>query len=338
MGLKLQRWVFLFATMLPGLAAAEECTTQSQMAAADKSALVAAGNQFAAKVLASDVNALRADAAPELAKDFDGMGSVVGGLAPKLKGGTLAVEQVYLLDGTKLKAGADGSAPPAEFYCSLNKSVAEVDFVFTALPPGRYGFVIVDVQGAAVPWRLSFLVRQDGTRWTLAGFYPRATMVGGHDGLWYWTQARAMTARKEMMGAWLYYQEAQALLQPADFVQTTHLEKLTSEQTAATPPVLSGGISGDVPLVLKGADGTEYRFTALSVEQAPTVDAVDVAAHMKVETLGDAMAARKRNTDAMSALVRAFPELRKSFHGAWMVTEVAGQNPFATEQPMGEIP
>ncbi len=338
LGLRLKGLLLVVGLMLPELAGAEVCTTQSQMASADKSGLETAGLELAGKVLASDGSGLRADAAPELAKDFAGLGSVVGDLAPKLKGGTLAVDQVYLLDGSTLKAGADGSAPPAEFYCSLNRSVAEVDFVFSALPPGRYGFVIVNVKGAAVPWRLSFLMRQDGTKWMLAGLYPRATMAGGHDGLWYWTQAREMTVRKEAMGAWLYYDEARALLQPADFVRSTHLEKLTTEQTAATPPALSGGVSADVPLVLKGADGTEYRFTALSVEDAPTVDAVDVAAHQKVESLGDPATARKRNTDAMSALVHAFPELRKSFHGMWMVTEVTGQNPFTTEQSMSEIP
>lgn len=338
LGLKLKGLLLVVGLMLPGMAGAQVCTTQSLMTQADKSGLETAALELAGKVLAADGNGLRAAAAPELAKDFAGLGSVVGDLAPKLKGGTPEVEQIYLLDGSTLKTGPDGSAPPAEFYCSLNRSVAEVDFVFSALPPGRYGFAIVGVKGTAVPWRLSLLVRQDGAKWMLAGLYPRATMVGGHDGLWYWTQARQMAARKETMGAWLYYDEAQALLQPADFVQSTHLEKLTTEQVAATPPVLSGGISTDVPLVLKGADGTEYRFTALGVEDAPTADAVDVVAHQKVESLGDPATARKRNTDAMSALLHAFPELRKAFHGMWMVTEVAGQNPFTTEQAMSDIP
>jgi hypothetical protein len=259
-------------------------------------------------------------------------------LAPRLKGGTLAVEQVYLLDASNLAMAPGGTPPPADFYCSLNKSVAEVDFVFSALPPGRYGFVIVDVRGVTPPWRLSFLLQKDTVGWKLAGLYPRTTSVGGHDGLWYWRQAREMTARKENMGAWLYYQEAQGLLVPADFVQSNHLEKLTTEATAVTPPVLSGGISNDVPLVLKGADGVEYRFTALGVDQAPTVDAVDVSAHLKVDALGDAATARKRSTDAMSALVKAFPELRKAFHGIVLVTDIAGQNSFAIEQTMAEIP
>jgi hypothetical protein len=253
-----------------------------------------------------------------------------------LKGGSLVVEQVYLLDGSQLKANADGSSPEAQFYCSLNKSVAEVDFVIPSLPPGRYGFAIVDAQGAA-PWRLSFLMREDQGRWMLAGLYPKATTAAGHDGLWYWTQARQMAKSKENLDAWLYYLEAETLLQPAGFVQSTHLEKLTTEQGAVVPPVLSGGISSDVPLVVKGADGVEYRFTGLGVDDAPASDKVDVAVHLKVDSLGDAAAARKRNSDAMSALVKAYPELRKGFHGVWLVTDVAGQSPFATESAMSEI-
>ncbi|WP_433983508.1 hypothetical protein RBB78_20590 [Tunturiibacter empetritectus] len=66
-------------------------------------------------------------------------------------------------------------------------------------------------------------------------------------------------------------------------------------------------------------------------------DKVDVTAHLKVDELGDAAAARKRNADAMAALVAAYPELRKPFHGVWMIAEVVGQNPFATEQAMSQI-
>ena len=60
-------------------------------------------------------------------------------------------------------------------------------------------------------------------------------------------------------------------------------------------------------------------------------------AHLKVDQMGDPVAARKRNSDAMAALLAAYPEMRKAFHGVWVVTQVPGQNPFATEQPMSEI-
>jgi hypothetical protein len=236
-----------------------------------------------------------------------------------------------------LKRNADGSLPDAQFFCSLNKSVAEADFVIPGLAPGSYGFVVVDVADASSPWRLSFLLRQEQGKWMLAGFYPKPLSAAGHDGLWYWTQARTMTAQKQRWNAWLYYQQAQNLLVPVNFVQSTHLEKLKTEASAAAPPALSEGVSAEAPLVVKGSDGVEYHFTALGVDDSLEKDKIDIMAHLKVDQIGDPAAARKRNSDAMAALLTAYPEMRKPFHGVWMIADVPGQNPFATEQAMSEI-
>jgi hypothetical protein len=219
----------------------------------------------------------------------------------------------------------------------LNKSAAEADFSISGLAPGRYGFAIVDVPDGSAPWRLSFLLRQDQGQWEMAGFYPKPLLAAGHNGLWYWSQARLLTAQKEHWNAWLYYQQAESLLRPTNFIQSTHLEKLKTEEAAAAPTALSEGISADAPLVVKGADGAEYHFTALGVDDSLGNDKVDVMAHLKVDQIGDAAAARKRNSDAMDALLAAYPELRKPFHGVWMVAEVPGQNPFATEEAMNQI-
>jgi hypothetical protein len=51
----------------------------------------------------------------------------------------------------------------------------------------------------------------------------------------------------------------------------------------------------------------------------------------------DPTTARKQNNDAAYALLAAYPELRKPFHGVWIYAEAPGQNPFATEQPMADI-
>lgn len=323
--------------LVAGVGSAEVCTTQSQMTAADRDGLVATARNLAAKVQANDVSGLQAATAAEYAKDFSGIGTVVGSTAAKVKGGTPVVEQVYLLDATQLKRGADGTLPDAQFFCSLNKSVAEVDFSISGLTPGRYGFVIVDVAETSSPMRMSFLLRQDDGKWGMAGFYPKPLAAAGHDGLWYWTQARTMAAQKERWNAWLYYQQAENLLVPVSFIQSTHLEKLKTEASTAAPPALSDGVSTDLPLVVKGADGAEYHFTALGVDDSLAKDKIDVMAHLKVDQIGDPVTARKRNTDAMIALLAAYPEMRKPFHGVWIVTEVPGQNPFATEQAMSEI-
>jgi len=337
MGMRIRIWLLAAGLLMVGFARAEVCTTQSQMTATDRDALAAAARGLAAKVQADDVSGLQGATAAEYAKDFSGIGSVVGATAAKVKGGTPVVEQVYLLDGTQLKRGADGSLPEAQFFCSLNKSIAEADFTIPGLAPGRYGFAIVDVPDGSSPWRLSFLLRQDQGKWVMAGFYPKPLTAAGHDGLWYWTQARTMTAQKQRWNAWLYYQQAENLLSPVGFIQSTHLEKLKTEESAAAPPALSEGVSAEAPLVVKGPDGAEYHFTGLGVDDSLSNDKIDVMAHLKVDQIGDPATARKRNLDAMVALLAAYPEMRKPFHGVWIVTEVPGQNPFATEQAMSEI-
>jgi hypothetical protein len=344
-----------------GVARAETCTTQSGLSDAERDGLADAARGLAAKVQANDVTGLRGSVVEEVAKDFGGFQYLVGNTAPKLAGATATVDQVYLLDATGLKRNPDGSAPDAQFFCSLNRSTMEADFTISALPPGKYGFAIVNMEpaqttvaagGTATPalWRLSFLMREEppnqpGGRWLLAGFYPRPLTAAGHDGLWYWTEARQMVKDKQPWSAWLYYQAAQKLLQPADFVVSTHLDKLRTEAAAAAPPALSEGVSIDAPLVVKGADGTEYHFTALGVDDSLGQQSLDVAAHLHIEAPADPAAAvkldpaaaRKRNSDAMSALLAAYPELRKPFHGVWMYAETTGQPPFATEQAMADI-
>ena len=317
---------------------AETCTTQSGLAPAERDGIAEAARTLAGMVQLNNAAALRSAAVVEVGKDFGGLQYLVGTTAPKVAGGGTAVEQVYLLDATNLKRNPDGSAPDAQFFCSLNRSTMETEFLIPALPPGRYAFAIVTA--AAKPadaWRMSFLMRQEQGRWLLAGFYPKATTAAGHDGLWYWTQARQMVTQKQPWNAWLYYQAAQKLLQPADFVLSTHLEELRTEARTAAPPALSEGVSADAPLVVKGADGNEYHFTGLGVDDSLAQPTLDVAAHLHVGLATDTVAARKRNDNAASALLSAYPEMRRIFHGVWIYAEAVGHNPFATEQPMAEI-
>ena len=320
--------------------AAETCTTQAQMQAPERDALAEAARGLAVKVEAGDEAGIKALTIADFQKDFSGIADVIASTAPKLKGTAAEVEQVYMLDASSIAKTAAGGNGDAAFFCSLNKSQNEAEFTIPQLPSGKYGFAMVRMEGTGVaPYRLSFLLRQEGGKWLLAGLYPKELVAGGHDGLWYWKEARALNtgAKKESWNSWLYYQQAQALLSPANFVSSTHLDKLQTELAAAAPPAVASGISVDAPLVVKGADGTEYRFTALTVDDSLQKEKVDVAAHLKEESLGDAVAARKRNDAATAALVEAHPELRKAFHGVWMVTDVPGQSPYATEQAMSDI-
>jgi hypothetical protein len=333
------------------LAWGETCTTQSEMTAADRDRLVAAALVLAQKIQANDVDGLRALALPEYDKNPGPMSNLVASVSPRLQGATLAVEQVYLLDASGLRSGADGKPADAEFFCALNKSAAAADFLIPGLPAGRYGFVIVHAQSARAPWSLSFLLKQE-RGWSMAGFYPKPLTAAGHDGLWYWREARQLAAQGQRWNAYLFYRESQALLVPVNFISSTNLELLKKETEAATPPALSAGISTSVPLVVKAASGAEYRFTDFTTDDSRGGEQLDIAVHLEPDLPADTatseppakgkaapapISPRTRSSNAMAALLAAYPELRSRFHGVWVFADVAGQNPLVIEEPMAEI-
>ena len=80
------------------------------------------------------------------------MTSLVAATSPKIASSPLAVDQVYLLDAANLKTLADGTNQDAQFFCSLNNSIAEATFFIPALPPGRYAYAQVLAPAAASPW------------------------------------------------------------------------------------------------------------------------------------------------------------------------------------------
>lgn len=318
-------------------ACAEVCTTQSQMKDADRDSLAAMARTLTQQVIANNLAGLRAKTAEDLAKDFGAVTFLVANTAPRLAGATPVVDQVYLLDATQIKPAPNGTETEAQFFCSLNRSVAEADFIIPGLKPGIYGFAVVRVEHGTTSWRISYLLERDGTTWRMAGIYPVAATSSGHDGLWYWKDARRRAAEKQPWNAWLEYGEAESLLRPASFVNSTHLEKLHTEQTAAAPAAVSEGVSTDVPLVIKSADGAEFHVTSMRLDDAAGGDRPDVAVHLRVEPLADVAAARKRNEDAMHAVLAAYPELRQAFHGVAVVAEAPGATPFTSEAQMADI-
>jgi hypothetical protein len=341
---------------------AEECTTQSQMKASDREVLRLVSLDIATKIQANDTAKLSALSGPDMARDFAGLTGLIGNVASKISGATLEVEQLYLLDASSIKPSATGTAPDAQFFCSLNKSMAEAEFTIPALPPGRYAFAIVTASGIKSPWRLSLLLEQDPVSpnaWKMVGFYPRTMVAAGHDGLWYWTQARDLVKQKQLWNAYIYYQQAQSLLLPAAFVTSTHADKLRKEALAAAPPALSEGISASTPLVVQGPNGSEYRFSGLSSDDSLGADKIDLVLHLEPDPPTDKpdpaakgtpksdspkpkpspeVSPATRNTNAMVALLAAYPELRSRFHGVWVFATAPGRTPFVTEQPMANIP
>lgn len=339
--------------------AAETCTTQSAMAAGDRTALANAARAVASAVQSNDPATLRALSSADIQQNFGALQYMVAMTSPKLSGAAPQVEQVYLLDASTMKPGDNSSE--AQFFCSLNKTTQEVDFTIQGLTPGHYGFAMVNIQSRPAPWRLSMLLRQDtGGKWLIAGFYPKPLTLAGHDGVWYWTQARSYAQNKQPWNAWLFYQAAQTLLRPADFVLSSHLEKLRNEATAAAPPALSDGVSPDTPLVLKAASpsasfpaatkgqpaataaqqaAADFRFTDLSLADPtiPTAGTPMLSVHMRADALPDPAAARQRNMDAARALLSWYPELRKPFETISITTESPNQPPLTTTSAIADV-
>ncbi len=313
---------------------AETCITQSQMAAPDRSALADAARSMALDVSTDNTTALRAVTIPQYAQDFEGIANSVSSAAGRVKGAQMVVRSVYILDASSLKPEPDGRMPTAQFFCSLNNSPSDTNFTIPGLPPGKYGLAIVDAKGIAAPWQMTFVLQQVQSRWLLAGFFPKPSTAAGHDGVWYWTQARGYAKKSENWNAWLYYLTAERILVPVDFVNSTNLEKLRSEMQAVAPADLKPPPSAAHPLSLKGS-GETFLLTSLGTDDA--LGGLDVVAHITATDTSDPVASRKRNVQAMQALLAAHPELSQGFHGLWVFSDAPGKSPFGIELSMAQI-
>ena len=314
-------------------ASAQACTTQAKATVEQRTATGTAAYRLASAVQRGEVAAVKADTIAQLAGDFGATANLIQATSAGLAGDSLAVKQLYLLDaGTR---SATDTAD-ADFTCALGASAAETDFSIAGLPPGKYAFLIVAATGPQ-PWTLSFLLQAEGTGWKMAGFYPHRVDAAGHDGLWYWTAARADAKAGRPWLAYVRYGEADQLLRPANFVATTNLFRLRSELRSATPPALADGLSDTTPLVVVGANGTEYRMTGLNSDSSSDGKQLNLLVHLRGEGGNDAQAAVVRAAAAGDALLRAHPELRTSFDNLWVISETPGSNPVISARPMVEI-
>ena len=315
-----------------------------------RSSLSGAAGDLAGAVQKGDVAQVQAKMIAEFAGGpaFAPTANLVQETSSKLQGDDLEVTQIYELDSNL--AGSK-QASVTNFSCPLAASTSEVDFAIPDLPPGIYGFAMVEAKGDH-PWLLSFLLQQDGGQWELAGFYPRARLADGHDGLWYWRSARKYANADELWLAWLFYGEADTLLRPANFVSSTNLDRLRSERWSAAPPDLIGGVSPDHPLVLTAvgaqAASATYRLSVLSAEGSEDGKHLNLILHLIGDGLTSGAAAEERGKAAARAMIDAHMELRQAFYSVWVFTippgstETAagapGPQPLVTEQIVSSIP
>jgi hypothetical protein len=314
---------------LAGPAFGVTCTTQSQMSAADRSALEQAAMNLAARVQAGDTAAVKTQTIAAVAAQFDGIATSISGIQQAVQHATLTADQIYVLNATDQKSAQD-----AEFFCSLPASTLTVEISIPNLPPGKYALAVMHATGVKNPQALSMVLENDpagSTGWKLAGFFVRPMTMGGRDGVWYWRQARDFATKKQLWDAYFYYQTAQYLLDPVDFLSSPNLEKLQREAEQSRPD----GLPGANPMQLS-ANGQTLTVTNLHTGELS--DQLELVVEYQASANQDPVAARAQVTAVMRALLQLHPELRSAFHGLWVYANSANhQHPFALELPMDQI-
>lgn len=357
--------VFLLASLL-GLAAAPcavavSCTPQSQLTEAERSALLAAAEQFGEQIETGNVAAVRAATIASVAAEFTGISSEIVTVSPLLKGSAMTVLSLFDLDASDLTAAQDQT----QFFCGGQNS-PDVVFSLPQIPPGHYAVAMMHASGIAQPQQITLILALTAVQagggpagpaggaagpgaagpgggaaagsdvgkvgaWKLGGLFIRPLTSWGHDGLWYWTRARGYVRSKQSWNAYFYYQTAETLLAPVDFISTPNLDKLIKEQTAAAPE----GLPGQRPMSLAGR-GRSYQVTGLRTEGS--LGGLDLVISYDGGDNSDPVAARTRNVEVMQAMLSVHPELRQGFHGLWVYSNAPNQRAFGNELPMSQIP
>jgi hypothetical protein len=287
-------------------ARAESCATSSDMDAATRAALTAAGMHYFDLVSKGDAASLRQNAIPSLASDFSAIESTIKTNQATLVGAKATARPPFVLE-------AEGTAPipRAEFFCgvfgSKGQTADSAVFYLNNLPPGKYGVVILDAATPKGPYTVSFIVQQLSADWKFGGLYIRDTQAGGHNGDWYTTRARAFQSKGQPHNAWLYYLQARALASPLPFMSTAATDKLYDESQKLQP----ADFPGDGKTIDLTAGSTTYKVT----EIFPEVVGSDLDLIVRYETanISNTTQTYQSNIAVMKALVAKYPELRDAF-------------------------
>ena len=319
--------VAVFSGLIPVPAArAVECVTQSQMKPADRDALAQAARALAANVQANNPAGIKAETIATVAAQFDSIAASIQTVASQIQGATLTVNALYKLNASDLKSPQDET----QFFCGVSMSSMRVDINIPQLPPGDYALAILRATGVAHPQQMTMILQDEGGKWRLAGFFARPLMAAGHDGVWYWKQARDYAQKKQNWNAYFYYQTAAYLLAPVDFLVSPNLEKLQNEQGTVAP----SGLPAAQPMTISSG-GQSYSVTNLHTDGS--LGGLDLVISYQGENISDPVATRTRNVDLMKTMLTAHPELREAFHGLWVYADAGNQRPFANELPMSQI-
>lgn len=319
-------WTAGFLLAAPLTAAAATCTTQAEMSPQDRDQISTVVLRLSGAVAQQDFGTLQSALLPSEAGDWNGIRGAAEQASTLIAGGQIHIRNLYLLDASMQIEPAD-----TQFFCADKSGVLNVTISMHSLPPGKYAVVLADAAGAKLAGQLGYVLAWDGasSSWKLAGFSARQGVFDGHDGVWYWAQARAL-AHADPWSAWYSYDAARYLLLPVDFLSSPNLEKLNQEQEQIEPSPQKA-----FPLSLQQGDRT-WKVDA--VELDPSLREPDLGVVFESTGVTDPAAQRTEATSVLSALLKVQPGLRGNFHGLWAIAVSNGRRTPIMELPMSQIP
>lgn len=300
------------------------------MDATARTALETTAKRYFDMVARGESSTLQQNAISALAANFGGIEAAVKENQPALASAHPTVQPPFLLT-------ADGNQPlpRAEFLCGVFGSAGQTRdsavFVLNNLPPGKYAVAVISTTGTDDARALTMILQQLGTDWKLAGFYMRASQVGGHDGPWFAQRAREFKTKGQNRNAWLYFREAIMLTTPADFMSTLATDKLYDESQAIKP----ADLPADGNIVDLTAAGTTYKLTA--VFPLKVGSDLDLVVRYQAADISNTAQTFQSNNALIKAVMAKYPEFRDGFAGVVArAVDPSGQD-YGSMLPMKEI-
>ena len=305
LGAVLRRTALVLVALSPSsLAFAQECMLGTDLSAGARTALENTAREFVDFAARGDIAALRQNSIPTLAANFAPIEQAINQNKQSFSNPT--VRREFVLDASNYPA----RQPRVEFFCGIygatGHTANSAGFVLTNIDPARYAIAVLDTSGAKGPYMVTVIMQQVGPQWKLAGFYPKAESVNGHDANWFLQQARAYKQKGELHNAWFYYVMAWDMNAPVDFMSTLQLDQISAEMQQARPSDLPA--QNPMPLA---AAGRTFNVT----EMFPVAADAGLALVVKYQSndVSNTAQAFQDNTAVMHALVARYPELRQAF-------------------------
>ena len=304
---------------------ATSCTTQAEMTGVDRDAIAAVSQKLANAVVQQDFATLQSSLLSAVAQQWQGIHDAVEQGAGDVKGGTAQIRTLYLLDATTLTAPAD-----TQFFCTSGNASLTVTISMNTLPPGRYAVAIADVPQSQLAGQIGFILGWEANTWRVGGLFVRPGKLDGHDSVWYWQHGRELGRANEAWAAYYSYDAARYLALPVNFLSSNNLDRLAQEQNQ-----LKNGPSDAFPLTVTAGDRS---WKIQSIRFDPTLRQADLGVTYESAGVTDPAAQRTEAIAVMSALLKAKPAMRQTFHGLWAYSAAGTNVTPVMELPMGQIP